>query len=86
MKKPTQVSDDDDSIEEYTPKELEALDYYHEYTEKKFTDDDLYEVITKHNFNDKLIKAELDDMMRDIKKGEEYNWRLIGKSNLILFI
>jgi hypothetical protein len=75
---------DDNSVEEYTPKEIETLDYYHEYTENKFEDDELYEVITKFNYDDKKIKEELDLMMKDLKKGDEYQWQTVGKNQKLV--
>ena len=75
-----QVKKEDSSVEEYTPKEIEALDYYHEYTQNKFEDDDIYELITKFNYDEKKIKEELDLMLKDLQKGDDYQWQTIGKS------
>lgn len=77
-------SQKEEEVEEYTPKEIEALDYYQEFTHKLFEDDDLYEVIIKYNYNDTLIKNELQEMMKFRSKGDEYSWQTVGKSKHLI--
>jgi len=72
-------------IEEYTEKEIEALDKYQEYSNRKFLDEEIYDIIIKYNYNDEKIKSELDQMKKDLKKGDEYEWHEITKSKKIFF-
>lgn len=69
----------DESVEEYTPKELEYLDKYQEYSKGLFEDEDLYDIILRSNFDEVKIKRELDDMLKMMKKGEEYSWKKVEK-------
>ncbi|MCQ2821331.1 MAG: hypothetical protein MJ252_29065 [archaeon] len=77
---------DNESVEEYTREEIEELDKWQEYTDHQFEDDELYEVITKYKYNQGYIKEELDQMLKDLKKGDEYGWQTVGKSKINLFI
>lgn len=77
---------DNESVEEYTREEIEELDKWQEYTDHQFEDDELYEVITKYKYNQGYIKEELDQMLKDLKKGDEYGWHTVGKSKINLFI
>ncbi len=73
----------DDSVEEYTEKEIEYLDRYKAMTGDLMDDDEIYEIITNYNFDDTRIKREIKELMNIIqKKGVEYSWNKIenGKS------
>ena len=37
-------------------------------------DDELYDIFTRFNFNEQLIQVEIDQLMREMKKGKEYQW------------
>ena len=78
----------DESVEEYTQKELEYLDRYKEITGDAMDDEEIYDIIIKHNFDNSKIRKEIDELMKLVlKKGEEYGWTKIenGKSNKIFF-
>jgi hypothetical protein len=67
--------------EYYTKDEIKLLDKYHDFSGHKFDDDEIYEVIIRFNYDDELIKNEIKEMLKDLERGEEYNWTEIGKSN-----
>ena len=74
----------DESVEEYTEKELEYLDKYKSLSEFMMEDEEIYDIIVRHNFNDRKIKEEIDEILKLMKKkGDEYGWTKIekGKSN-----
>lgn len=70
----------DDSVEEYTTKELEFIDKYHAISDNNFEDEDLYDLIIKYNYDNEKIMKDLNQMMRDIKLGDEFKWHEQGKS------
>ena len=72
-----------EEYEYYTEKELEALDKYQDFTEHYFDDDELYDIIIKYKYDDEKIKNELSDMLREVKRGDEYKWHEYGKSKLL---
>ena len=72
-----------EEYEYYTEKELEALDKYQDFTEHYFDDDELYDIIIKYKYDDEKIKNELSDMLRGVKRGDEYKWHEYGKSKLL---
>ena len=67
--------------EYYTNEEIEKLDSLHEQTENKFTDDEIYELMLKYKNNDEEILKELQEQLKERKRGEEYEWREVVKSN-----
>ena len=71
----------DEEEDFYTPEEIVLLDRFHDFTSHKFEDDEIYEVMLKFNNNEELIQNELNEMLKEIKRGDEYNWTEIGKSN-----
>lgn len=76
----------DESVEEYTEKELKYLDRYKEITGDAMDDDELYDIIIKYNFDDNKIRKEVEEHMKLVKKkGEEYGWTKIekGKSKIL---
>ena len=77
--KKAQESESEDSY--YTPEEIVLLDKFHDFSGHKFDDDDIYEVMLKFKNNEELIKNELKEMLKVFKKGDEYTWTEIGKSN-----
>ena len=70
-----------DSEDYYTEEEIKLLDQFHEYTKNLFIDDEIYDVMVKFNNDEALIKNELDEMLKEINRGDEFNWTEIGKSN-----
>jgi flagellar basal body-associated protein FliL len=65
----------------YTPEEVKRLDEFHAQTENKFDDDEIYELMLKYKDNDEEILRELQEQLKERKRGEEYEWREVGKSN-----
>ncbi len=85
-KKEKQVKkEESDSEEYYTPEEIVLLDKYHDFCGHKFEDDEIYQIILKHKHNDDMIKNELNEMLKELKRGEEFSWTEIGKSKYIFF-
>jgi hypothetical protein len=66
---------------EYTKEEIKRLDEFHAQTENKFDDDEIYELMLKYKDNDEEILRELQEQLKERKRGEEYEWREVGKSN-----
>jgi len=67
--------------EYYTKEEEERLDKFHEETQNKFTDDEIYKLMLKHKNDIEAISNELKELLKDSKRGEEYEWQEVGKSN-----
>ena len=66
---------------EYTKEEIKRLDEFHAQTENKFDDDEIYELMLKYKDNDEEILRELQEQLKERKRGDEYEWREVGKSN-----
>ena len=49
-------------------------------TENNFVDDEIYDVMVKFKNDEELIENELKEMLKELKRGEEYGWTEIGKS------
>ena len=81
--KKAEESESEDSY--YTPEEIVLLDKFHDFSGHKFDDNDIYEVMLKFKNDEELIKNELKEMLKVFKKGDEYTWTEIGKSNYIFF-
>ena len=73
--------EEDEEEEFYTPEEIILLDKYHDFTSHQFEDFEIYDIMLKYNNNEELIKNELKEMLKEMKRGDEYNWTEIGKSN-----
>jgi hypothetical protein len=87
----TNTKDDtelNDSVEEYTPKELAALDKYKAISGYKMDDEEIYDLITKYNYDDVRIRKEIDTFKKLVtQKGEDYGWSNIeGAKTNLLFI
>jgi len=80
-KKDKKSKEVDEEEEFYTPEEIELLDKFHDFTSHRFEDDEIYDIMLKFNNNEELIKNELNEMLKVLKRGDEYNWTEIGKSN-----
>ena len=81
--KKSQESDSEESY--YTPEEIALLDKLHGISGHKFDDDDIYEIMIKYNNDEELIKNELNEMLKELKRGAEFSWTQIGKSNQIFY-
>ena len=79
----SKVTNLDESVEEYTQRELEYLDRYKELTGDAMDDEEIYDIIIRYNFDDVKIEREINELIKLVKKkGEEYGWTKIenGKS------
>ena len=79
------VEEESDSEEYYTEEEIRMLDKFHGLSENKFTDDEIYDVMVRFNNDEELIKNEINEMLKQLKRGDEFDWTEIGKSNSIYF-
>ena len=79
-KAPTKTKPKESSDEYYTKEEEERLDKFHEETENKFTDDEIYKLMKQYKDDDESILNELKEMLKEIKRGAEYEWQVVGKS------
>ena len=66
--------------DEYTKEEMKRLDYFHEQTEHKFHDDEVYELMLKYKDDDDAILNELNEQLKERKRGTEFEWQPVGKS------
>lgn len=83
FEKSLNLSNSEESYEEYSPKELEYIDKYKAMALNRLTDDEVYEIICKYNFNDEKIQNEIKEFTKLIlNKGDDYSWTIIdaGKS------
>ena len=51
----------------------------------EFEDDEIYDVMVRFNNDEELIKNEINEMLKQLKRGDEFDWTEIGKSNSIYF-
>ena len=76
--KKEQGSDSEQSF--YTEEEIKLLDKFHQMTGNNFVDDEIYDIMVKFKNDEELIENELKEMLKELKRGEEYGWTEIGKS------
>ena len=70
--KDVNISNSEESYEEYTKKEIEYIDKYKPMTLNRMSDEEIYELIVKYNFNDEKIERELNEYNKLIlNKGDE---------------
>jgi hypothetical protein len=69
----------------YTPEEERRLDKFHEQTENIFEDDEIYELMLKYKDDDEAILKELNEQLKERKRGGNYQWQDIGKRNYIFY-
>ena len=72
---------ENDEEEYYTPEEIRLIDKFHDFTSHQFEDEEIYDVMLKFNNNEELIENELKEMLKEMKRGAEFIWTEIGKSN-----
>ena len=70
-------SKDENFVDYYTPREVEALDKYQGFVNNKITDAELYDIITRNDYNDSKIKGELLERIRDLQQGDAYQWQVV---------
>lgn len=83
FEKSLNLSNSEESYEEYTPKELSYIDKYKAMALNRLTDDEVYDIVCKYNFNDEKIEREIKEFTKLIlNKGDDYSWTIIdtGKS------
>ena len=68
------------SIEYYTEEEIKKLDEFHGQTEHKFLDEEIYELMQKYKNDDEAILNELKEQLKERKRGEQFDWKPVGKS------
>lgn len=73
-----------ESIDVYTDEEIVLLDKYHNYTNNKLDDEEIYYIIVNCNFDDNKITIKLAEMMKDLKRGHDYEWHEIIKSKELI--
>jgi len=86
FKKSLNLSNSEESYEEYTPKEIQYIDKYKALALNRMTDDEVYDIIVKFDFNDEKIEREIKEYTKLIlNKGDAYSWSIIdtGKSSFI---
>ncbi len=72
------LSNSEESYEEYTPKELAYIDKYKAMALNRLTDDEVYDIICKFNFNDEKIENEIKEFTKLVlHKGDDYSWTII---------
>ena len=76
------VQESDSEEDYYTEEEMKLLDKFHKMSENHFIDDEIYDLMIKFNNDEELIKNELKEMLKQLKRDKEYAaWTEIGKSN-----
>ena len=81
MKQKDKKEEKQEDNDVYTKEEIKRLDHFHEQTEHKFEDDEVYELMLKYKDDDEAILNELKDQLKERKRGQEYDWQAVGKSN-----
>lgn len=85
-KQKSKKAQESDSEEDYyTEEEMKLLDKFHKLTNHNFIDEEIYDVMMNLNNDEELILNELNERLKVLKRGEEYGWTEIGKSNSIIF-
>ena len=80
------ISNSEESVEEYTERELNYIDKYKLMALNRMTDEEIYEIIIQHNFNDEKIEREINEFKKLISfKGDDYGWNIIDKGNSKIF-
>lgn len=80
------ISQSEESFEEYTEKELNYIDKYKLKSLNRMTDEEIYDIIIKYDFNDEKIEREINEFTKLINfKGDDYGWNIIDKGNSKFF-
>ena len=80
-KEEKQEKKEESEEEYYTEEELKRIDEFHKLTNHKFEDDEIYDLMEKFKDNDEAILTELKEQLKERKRGVEYEWNEVGKSN-----
>lgn len=84
LQKSLNLSNSEESIEEYTPKELEYIDKYKAMALNRMTDEEIYDLLIKYNYDQEKIERDIKEYTKLIlNKGDDYSWAVIDdkKSN-----
>ena len=65
----------------YTNEEIKLLDFFHSQTDKKFEDEEVYDLMEKYKNDKELILQELNNLLKERKRGNDYEWQEVGKGN-----
>ena len=65
----------------YSKEEIELLDYFHDETNHKFEDEEVYDLMEKYKNDKELILQELNELLKQRKRGGDYDWQEVGKGN-----
>jgi hypothetical protein len=80
------ISQSEESFEEYTERELNLIDKFKPMTMNRMTDEEIYDIIIKYDFNEEKIEREITEFKKLISfKGDDYGWNIIDKGNSNLF-
>ena len=80
--KPVKEKKDEKKTDDYyTKEEIKLLDYFHKETENKFEDEEIYELMEKYSNDKALILEELGNLLKERKRGDDFDWQEVGKGN-----
>lgn len=80
------LSNSEESYEEYTEKELYFIDKYRPLSLYRMEDEEIYDIVLKHNFNEEKIENEIKEFVRLINiKGDDYGWNIIDEGKSIKY-
>ena len=82
-KAPAKTKPKESNDDYYTKEEEERLDKFHEETGHKFTDDEIYALMVKYKNDDQAVSNELKELLKDAKRGAEYEWQEVGKDGKV---
>ena len=79
----TKTKETEDNEEYYTREEEERIDKFKAETGKKFDEDEIYALMLKYKDDDDAILNDLKEQLKERNRGEEFEWKEIGKGNYI---
>ena len=79
--KAKEKQEDNKTDQYYTNEEIKLLDFFHSQTEKKFEDEEVYDLMEKYKNDKDLILQELNILLKERKRGNDYEWQEVGKGN-----
>ena len=79
--KEKEKQEDNKTDQFYTKEEIELLDYFHDETKHKFEDEEVYELMEKYKNDKELVLNELNELLKQRKRGGDYDWQEVGKGN-----
>lgn len=82
-KAPAKTKPKESNDDYYTKEEEERLDKFHAETGNKFTDEEIYALMVKYKNDDQAVSNELKELLKDAKRGAEYEWQEVGKDGKV---